>query len=172
MLAVRAGQIEKLGTLFERYKLILFGYFYKITRNKTISEDLVQTVFMRILKYRTKFTGYGKFAAWMFKIAHNVHADHYRKIHFHQTLDDTPEKDLSELHLIEEDTIKNEEIKNLDKALNLLNHEQREILFLSKYEGLKYKDIGKVLGCSESAVKVRIFRAISKLKQVYNKLEV
>ena len=172
MLAVKAGQIEKLGTLFERYKLILFGYFFKMTRNKSLSEDLVQNVFLRILKYRTKFTGYGKFAAWMFKIAHNVHADHYRKEHFHQTIDETTEEDLSELPLIEEDTIRNEELNHLNKALYLLNQEQREILFLSKYEGLKYKDIGKVLGCSESAVKVRIFRAISKLKQVYSKLEV
>ena len=172
MLAVKAGQIEKLGTLFERYKLILFGYFYKTTRNKSLSEDLVQNVFLRILKYRTKFTGYGKFAAWMFKIAHNVYADHYRKEHFHQAIDDTAEKDLEELALIEENTIKNEELSQLNKAICLLDQEQREILFLSKYEGLKYKDIGQILGCSESAVKVRIFRAVSKLKQLYSKLEV
>jgi RNA polymerase sigma factor (sigma-70 family) len=172
MLAVKAGQIEKLGTLFERYKLILFGYFYKTTRNKSLSEDLVQNVFLRILKYRTKFSGYGKFVAWMFKIAHNVYVDHYRKERFHQAIDDTDEKDLKELSFIEENTVKNEELNHLKKAIFLLDHDQREILILSKFNGLKYKDIGKILGCSESAVKVRIFRAVSKLKQIYNQLEV
>ncbi len=68
MLMVKSGEIDRLGLLFERYKKPLFGYFYRTFHDKETSEDLVQNVFIRILKYRSKFTGYGKFSSWMYRI--------------------------------------------------------------------------------------------------------
>lgn len=171
MLLVKAGMIEKLGILFERHKMVLFVYFYKITRNKEASEDLVQNVFLRILKYRTKFSGYGKFTAWMFHIAHNVLVDYFKKKKNCYSIDETNTQELIDLNNIEEDTLTNENINLLNIAFQRLSIEQKEVLTLSKYQGLKYKDIGKILGCSESAVKVRVFRALTELKGVYLKLE-
>ncbi len=81
---VKSGEIDRLGLLFERYKKPLFGYFYRTFHDKETSEDLVQNVFIRILKYRSKFTGYGKFSSWMYRIAHNVSVDYYRKNKNHQ----------------------------------------------------------------------------------------
>jgi RNA polymerase sigma factor (sigma-70 family) len=76
---VRSGDLDKLGLLFERHKDALFGYFYRNTHSAEISEDLVQSVFLRILKYRARFSGDGKFTTWMYHIAHNVHTDHFKK---------------------------------------------------------------------------------------------
>ena len=52
MLAVRDGEIARLGDLFERHHGPLYGFFYRVTGERTLSEDLVQLVFYRILKYR------------------------------------------------------------------------------------------------------------------------
>jgi RNA polymerase sigma-70 factor (ECF subfamily) len=56
-------------------------------------------------------------------------------------------------------------------AMDRLPEDKREILLLSKFQDKKYKEIGEILGCSEGAVKVKVFRALQELKEVYKKLE-
>ena len=79
MEAVKDGRVEKLAVLFERYHVALFNFFLRLTGDRAASEDLVQDVFMRILKYRAGFQSEGRFAVWMFQIARNAHVDHLRK---------------------------------------------------------------------------------------------
>ena len=79
MVKVRDGDLDRLGMLFERYKRPLYGFFYGLSRDRDLSEDLVQNTFFRILKYRHLFRGEGDFKTWMFHIARNVNNDHYRK---------------------------------------------------------------------------------------------
>src|SRR5688500_20367862 len=79
MIKVRDGNLDTLGLLFARYKKPLFGFFYGMNKDAELSEDLVQNVFLRILKYRYLFRGEGDFRTWMFHIARNVDHDHCRK---------------------------------------------------------------------------------------------
>jgi RNA polymerase sigma-70 factor (ECF subfamily) len=67
--------------------------------------------------------------------------------------------------------LEDERLRMVEEALFRLNADQREILVLSRYQGLKYREIGAILGCSVGAVKVRVFRAIMNLKEVYAELE-
>ncbi len=173
MLKVRDGQPEQLGLLFERYKKILFGFFYNMNHDQTLSEDLVQTVFERILKYRRGFKGDGEFRVWMFHIARNVNIDHFRKRsrlagedvqHWSERLGD-------ESANREQEMTKSEEMKILGMAMDRLDAEKKEVIVLSKMEGMKYKQIGDVLQCSEGAVKVKVFRAMQALKQEYMKIQ-
>ncbi len=64
-----------------------------------------------------------------------------------------------------------EEQSMLSMAMERLPEDKREILVLSKYEERKYKEIGEILGCSEGAVKVKVFRALQDLKLIYQQLE-
>lgn len=64
-----------------------------------------------------------------------------------------------------------EELQLLAVAMDKLPLEKREIILLSKYEEMKYNEIGEVLGCSEGAVKVKVFRALQELKAIYKQLE-
>lgn len=79
MIAVRAGEIRKLGELFERHHRPLYGFFVRLTNQPSVSEDLVQIVFYRILKYRHTYRDEGKFSAWIYHLARKVAADHFRK---------------------------------------------------------------------------------------------
>jgi RNA polymerase sigma-70 factor (ECF subfamily) len=72
MLKVRDGDLDRLGLLFERYHRCLYRYFYRLTSQRQTSEDLVQEVFERMLKYRHTYTGKGKFLTWMYQIARNL----------------------------------------------------------------------------------------------------
>ncbi len=166
MLKVHEGQTDKLGLLFERYNKPLFSYFYRYCGRQDVSEDLVQTVFYRILKYRKDYNGSGKFTTWMYKIAHNLAIDYYRKHGRYQY------HDVDRLVDENEDTadkalIKKEETRLMRQALDQLKPHEREVLILSKYQELTYKEIGSILNSPEGTIKARVFRAIRSLKEIY-----
>src|SRR5438876_7368363 len=79
MLAVRDGDVGKLGLLFDRYHGMLFDFFCRMIGNRTAAEDLVQDVFFRILKYRKTYRDDSHFTTWMFHIARNTRYDHFKK---------------------------------------------------------------------------------------------
>jgi RNA polymerase sigma factor (sigma-70 family) len=170
MAAVIAGDPEKLGILYERYKMPLYAYFYKFTGgSKHSSEDLVHTVFYRVLKYKDQYRGNGTFAGWLFTVAHNVGID------FSRAESRKPKNHKGELPELQDKSSGNpafdEESALLLKALNKLRPEDREILILSKMDCLKYNEIAQIFHCNENAVKIKVFRALNKLRQIYLKLE-
>jgi RNA polymerase sigma-70 factor (ECF subfamily) len=172
MLKVKAGDLDKLGLLFERYNRRLFSYFYRLTADRDLSEDLVQNVFERILKYRNTYENSGAFSTWIYRIARNLHIDHYRKNNYEDMRDD-----LENLDTVKAESTKTEELFDEDNELLLLNlalerldAEKKETLILSRYQGFKYKEIAAIMHCTESAVKVRIFRALNELKEIISEL--
>jgi RNA polymerase sigma-70 factor, ECF subfamily len=78
MLKVRDGDLGKLSFLFEHYHRALFNFFLRSTGGRDLSEDLVQEVFLRILKYRHTFRPDSQFSAWMYHVARNAQIDHFR----------------------------------------------------------------------------------------------
>ncbi len=183
MVKVRDGDLDRLGLLFERYKRPLYGFFYGLVREQELSEDLVQNTFLRILKYRHLFRprlhdnvsagqGDGDFRAWMFHIARNVNHDHYRrnKLNLKDDLEKWQER-LGHSENRSTEIQQEEEQQMLSMAMDRLPVDKREILLLSKYQEKKYHEIGEILGCTEGAVKVKVFRALQELKVIYKQLE-
>lgn len=169
---VRDGDLDKLGLLFERYKRPLYGFFYGMNKDQELCDDLVQNTFFRILKYRHLFRGEGDFKTWMFHIARNVSHDHFRKTKI--KVKEAVEKWEDRLGHNENQAMDMQladEHQMLAIAMEKLSDEKREILLLSKYQEKKYKEIGEILGCTEGAVKVKVFRALQELKAVYQQLE-
>lgn len=169
MLKVRDGQLDKLGLLFERHKTHLYRFYYKMNLDRDLSEDLVQTVFERIVRYRKSFQATGEFSVWMFRIARNVQYDHFRqeKRHPKEAVDDLGDQLEDDTPTIDTRIGKQEEMDLLSLALSRLDAEKREVIILSKLEGIQYKQIAGILGCPEDAVKIKVFRALRKLKQEY-----
>src|SRR5215831_4095206 len=79
MLSVKAGDLDKMGLLFERHHRALYNFFYYMTGNRESSEDMVQNVFFRMLKYRHTFSGEGEFRTWMYHLGRNVLKDFIKK---------------------------------------------------------------------------------------------
>lgn len=172
MVQVRNGDLDQLGLLFERYHRRLFSYFYRLTWRRDLSEDLVQNVFERILKYRESYSGDGAFSTWIYRIARNIHIDHYREEQRNGATDDFADFDRMESDQLPPDRVgeENPDLLRLKRALQQLDKEKRETLILSRYEGLKYREIAEVMECSESAVKVRIYRALKELNVLMNEM--
>ncbi|AYA38907.1 RNA polymerase sigma factor [Hymenobacter oligotrophus] len=173
MLQVKEGQVDKMGLLFERYHRPLFAFFYHSSGNSTTSEDLVQTVFYRMLKYRHTFTGEGEFRTWMYHLARNVLADAAKKnkpsAHHHDVAD-YAEK-IAGGTAADASLHKEQEVDLLHKAMARLSADQREVLVLSRFQELKYEQIAQLLDTTVGAVKVRAHRALNQLKNIYLTLE-
>jgi RNA polymerase sigma factor (sigma-70 family) len=172
MVRAKNGDIDKLTVLYERYSRALFAFFFKVTLNSQTSEDLVQTVFFKIIKYRDQFRAEeGSFVAWMFRIAHNANIDHFHSLERSRNEIRVGEAKIYSDEDPDRNFLKKESSRRMKEALALLTGEQREVLILSRYQGLKYEEIAEIMKCRVGTVKARVFRAMEKLRRIYRRLE-
>ena len=172
MLAVRDGELDALGELFERHHGPLFGFLLKLTGNRSAAEDIAQIVFQRMLKYRHTYRDDGSFTAWMYHLARRCSADHFRKtsaaphatdpVDLCQHADDSP-------HAAQYAAARDDR-ELLHTALARLHHDDREVLLLSRFQELSFAEISGILECSVGAAKVRAHRALRELRDVYFQL--
>lgn len=177
MRLVREGDLRKLAVLFERHHRALFHFFLRCTGNREVSEDLVQEVYFRILRYRHTYDeGRSSFTAWMYQIARNAQMDHFQR----RRPEPLPEADeqspsaadrlVSAETPADEAISREQEVALLKRAMDLLPEDKRELLVLSRYQELKYEEIAEILGVEVGTVKVRVFRAVKALGQLYMQL--
>jgi len=167
MLQVRDGEVGNLGILFEKYNGMLYSFFKRMTGSRQLSEDLVQDVFFRILKYRHTYRDKSQFATWMFKIARHVRFDDLRKRRHEVLVDRDDNQRACQAPIPIESLERGQEIDSLHRALLKLSPEKREVLVLSRFQQLKYEQIGSILGCDVGAVKVRVYRAVRELREIF-----
>jgi RNA polymerase sigma-70 factor (ECF subfamily) len=175
MAAVGTGEVSKLAVLFERHHRSLFRYFVSMNRNRELSEDLVQDVFLRMLRYRESYDPAQSFAAWMYQIARNASIDHAQKRKGEVIgIDEFGERQaepVSEAAGPEEVATRGQNLAILRRALERLPQDKRELLVLARFQGMKYEEIAVVLKCEVGTVKVRVYRAMRALEQTYFALE-
>jgi len=171
MTAVRAGDLAKLGALFERYHAPLFDFLSRMTGNRTAAEDLVQDVFVRILKYRATFRDGGSFETWLFRIARNARADYFRERKPLEPLAEAaferPDPQPGPGRALETDR----DHARLAHALMQLREDKREIIVLARYQALNHERIGAILGIEVGSVKVRLHRAVRELREIFLQLQ-
>ena len=166
MAQVRSGVGEMLGVLFERYHVPLFNFYLKLTADRGLSEDLVQEVFFRILKYRHSYRVDTPFRAWMYQIARNTRLDHLRK----RRPETSWEPEMSPAIEPTDTAQQSQEAVLLHRALMQISEDKREVLVLSRFQDMKYEEIAQLLGCEVNTVKTRVHRALQDLRQVYQQL--
>jgi RNA polymerase sigma factor (sigma-70 family) len=161
MLDVRRGDTQRLAILFERYHARLFDFFSRLNGNPAASEDLVQEVFFRVLKYRNTFQEGSRFRTWMYQIARNVRFQHHRQNPLVESVQDNRV-------LFPPDSLQNdEEARLLQCALQELPEETRELLILAWLQEMPYAEIADLLGVEVGAVKVRVHRGLKRLRELY-----
>lgn len=173
MLKVKSGDLDKLGLLYERYWKQLYGFFYHMCGDKYTSEDLVQNLFIKVLKYRRTYRSEGSFEAWIYRLSRNLYYDHYKtqskkkavEISSSEAVDLGEQADIGSNKRIHDDSMQ------LALALQQISVEKREILTLKIHRGMGFREISEVLGCTEGAARVRAHRALNDLRRIFLQLE-
>lgn len=170
MCAVREGDLDRMTLLFERHGVHLYNFFLRMTGRRQDSEDLVQEVFLRMLRYRLNYRDDSRFKTWMFQIARSARIDAWRKNRPAAVLpgdgiltDPSPGP--------EEVLLRKTESELVHRALALLPEDKREVLLLSRFENLGFREIARILGTRETTVKVRAHRAVRELGEIVQRLD-
>lgn len=168
MKLVQAGDCSPAAEIFDRYSGRIYNFAYRFLKNSEAAEDATQEVFVKMLKHAKQFHGDAKLSTWLFSITANLCRDYLRKAdnkakESEETLLSLPSS--PEL-LPDRNLERRENEQRVQQALHALTPEQREAILLSRYQGLSYAEIAQISGCSEGAVKTRVFRAMETLKKL------
>lgn len=169
MKRVKEGNLAELSVLFERYHMRLYNFMLRLTFDRSVSQDLTQNLFYRIIKYRHTFKEDHSFKSWIYQLARNIHVDHCKQQQ-KTTERFTQVEEYNENIAGEKEGFNEEEYEKLDRAMARLTPEQKEILVLSRFQGLKYEEISSIRDLSVPAIKVQVHRAIKQLREHYFKL--
>ncbi|MGA7238161.1 MAG: RNA polymerase sigma factor [Bryobacteraceae bacterium] len=163
MQAVQNGDVGKLEALFDRHHRGLYHYFLHLTSNVAASEDLVQEVFFRILKYRHTYQPGTAVRPWMYQIGRNALADQAGRNKGQVALADTAAEIRSSEAPPDRQAQTKEETALLKRALSAMPQEKREVIVMSRFLELKHDEIAHVLNVEVGTVKVRVHRALREL---------
>lgn len=167
MRIVQSGDYSPASEIYDRYSGRIYNFAFRFLKNAEAAEDATQEVFVKMLKHANQFNGDAKLSTWLFSITANWCRDYLRKadnkskesddvlVTLPAPADTAPDRTLEQ---------RENEIR-VRRALGALTAEQREAILLSRYQGLSYAEIAQIAGCSEGAVKTRVFRAMETLKK-------
>jgi RNA polymerase sigma-70 factor (ECF subfamily) len=154
---------EELVELYASMRPPLLGYAYQIVRSTGESEDLVQMTFLKMFDQLQRKLPIQNVRSWLYRVLHNLAVDHIRRRQIHEGAvgDWVSAQERSQYRQsTEEAMIVRQRIEN---SLQCLNDRERHCLLL-RAEGLRYQEIGEVLGISAKAVSVYLARGLKKFE--------
>lgn len=163
---VAQGDASCLGTLFERHNRSVYQFCRQMTRNGSQAEDLVQDIFLKILRKAGSYRRQGSFRAWMFNIARNMTLDQIRKAKRRGDLmpiDSSIEANPVDHRSAEVAAASSQKMSVVAQALANLPTAIQEVIWLGRFEFDNYEELGHALGCKPATARVRMHRAMQQL---------
>ena len=170
-----AGDIAGFNMLVKRWEKPLFNFAYRYVDDFELAKDITQQVFIRIYKGLKKMKEHNKFSSWVYTIATNLCKDEVRRIK-KKKLDYIDENNENYDKFVEEASsrpdakVNQQQLQQLIKqALQIIPEEQRVVIIMKEYQGLKFIEIAEALGESINTVKSRMYYGLNALKTVFEK---
>ena len=165
------GDEGALNTLVRRYHKPVYNYLLKLTGSRDDAADLAQITFIRCCKSLKKLKDRDKFAPWLYRIAANAARDFWRSrkdmVSFDNDSDES--KSYDDVLQSEDDPYQTAEAFDraeiVKKALTKLPIDQREVLILKIYQGLKFTEIAEAVDAPLNTVKSRLYYGLSAMKK-------
>lgn len=178
MQAFCTGDAASFETLVSRHQRGVYNFLLRSVGQKARAEELLQEVFLRVVRSKARYTPSAKFTTWLYSIARNLCVDESRRARFrkHQSLDaprrgadgdpgsamisSLPSEDVPTDEAAEAPTIR----RRLAEAVSKLPVEQREVFLLRQVSGLSFREIAETVDIPENTVKSRMRYALEKLR--------
>ena len=165
----RAFEEEALGELYDRYAPLIYAYLYRRVSDATVAEDLTSEVFLRMLTaLRSDTDWHTSFRAWLYRVAHNLVVDHYRR------RPPAPELALEEDLMADDVDLESALADQLSRqrlqgAIRLLTPDQQQVLALRLGEGLTAREVARTMQRTVGSVEQLQHRALVSLRRILGK---
>jgi RNA polymerase sigma-70 factor (ECF subfamily) len=164
IIGCRNRDVDCFSQLVDMYASRCYGYFYRLTGNKDISDELLSTLFAKLVEKIRSYKG-GTFESWLFKIASNIFHDYLRSKQRYKKLLDVRKSQL------EEETTKskrsdNEKFDKLQIQISRLDAETRELIMLRFYSQLSFKEIAKMRSEPIGTTLSKLHRGLKRLREL------
>jgi RNA polymerase sigma-70 factor (ECF subfamily) len=174
-----AGDENALAVLIKRHQSKIYGFIYSKMPDRDVADDVFQDTFIKVIKTlkSNSYNEEGKFLPWVMRIAHNLIVDHYRKNKKMPMLRETEEFSifsiLTDTSLNAESRIITDVIeKDLQKIVQELPPDQREVLMMRIYQDLSFNEIADLTGVSINTALGRMRYALMNLRKVIDKNQI
>lgn len=167
MTLYQEGDAQAFSELFSRYERLLYNFFLRRLREPGLCEDLYQKAFLNLHKARDRYDPRLKFRPWVFTIAYNLYRDELKR---RSTIREELREGLESVPAPPEAAPESEALgletsRKVREAVAALPEAQREVIELSRFEGLSYAEIGRVTGRTQNAVKQAAHRGFVGLRE-------
>ncbi len=166
----REGDAACFGEVVRRWQRKIFGFIRRYVGDAETAEDLTQDTFTKAYRNLDRLADPGRFSSWVYKIALNECRMRYRKESRMVSLPWQPEQMPAEAdtdrRTPETALAAREQRDALHRAFEFLPAEQREVILMKEYQGLKFHEIAEVLGLPLSTVKSRLYLGLKTLRRV------
>ena len=159
--------MQELEEIYKEHYLIVYKYLLCLTKNSDIAEELTQETFYKMIKKIDTFKGNSKLSVWLCEIAKNLWYDYLRKKKIKTVSYD--EINISDSIVnkenIENEYINKEEFNETTKRIENLDDLSKRVLYLRLNSDMSFKEIGDILGKTETWARVTFYRAKQKIKE-------
>ena len=167
------GDESALSTLIQRHQSKIFGFIYSKVNDRDLSDDIFQDTFIKVIKTLKShsYNEEGKFLPWVMRIAHNLVVDHYRKAKKMPLQRETEEYSVfnymtDNVLNIEGQMISDQVAFDLNKLLDELPEDQKEVLVMRMYQDLSFKEIADLTGVSINTALGRMRYALINIRKM------
>jgi RNA polymerase sigma-70 factor (ECF subfamily) len=173
------GDANALATIVMRYKDKIYTSIYLLVKDKYLTEDIFQDVFIRIIDTLKggRYTDEGKFLPWAMRIAHNMCVDHFRKVKRTPTIKTSDDRDIFEVLNFSEPgadhkMMNGQSQDKVRKMVDLLPEDQREVIILRHYADLSFKEIADLTNCSINTALGRMRYGLINLRKMMTEKQI
>ena len=171
-----AGDENALATLINRHQSKIYGFIYSKISARDVSDDIFQDTFIKVIKTlkSNSYNEEGKFLPWVMRIAHNLIVDHFRRNKKMPMFRETEEFSIFSIMSdnapnIESRIITAQVESDLQKLIDELPRDQRDVLVMRMYQDLSFKEISELTGVSINTALGRMRYALMNLRKVIDK---
>jgi RNA polymerase sigma-70 factor (ECF subfamily) len=164
LIGCKNGDSQCFSHLVDMYASRCYGYFYRLTGNRDISDELLSELFVKLVEKIGSYKG-GSFEGWLFKIAANLFHDHLRAKQRGKKLLEVRQEEM-ESDIVEPKRSDDEQVDKLQMQLKRLDSDTRELIIMRFYSQLSFKEIASVRSEPIGTTLAKTHRGLKKLRQL------
>lgn len=167
------GEVEAFNLLVKRWQKPIYSFACRLTGDREEARDICQEVFILAFRQLSQLRERSKFSSWLYKIALNQCRLRRRSEKQEQLPLEEADALWEERIADPEQSLRRKEMNELlRKAFSLIPEEQRAVIVMKEYQGLKFQEIAEIMNCPESTVKSRMYFGLKALRRELRRLSI